>query len=288
MEAAPGAATKRNHALRRGLQSGAYFDENILRNVLTVSEPKSSFVAMKKVLSLLIAFVFLQVQSWALSGGPQYGGNKGNPSIIGTYGGVFIPTSSVTADGSASTSFQAASIGIFSLSIPETDISIGIAIVFVQGVAFIGQMAGVADADKQSIQGLVAGTSSFDVSVPFTSGGVTTFKNFPVEAQGSFKANVIEGDAGAFTQAPAGSGNGTGSSSSNNSGNLPAEIGSTNAARLQGTAQIGTFFLIDDTTGEPLVNVITSYSIDGIKQSNIPSNVTTVPFTFSGGSSNSN
>lgn len=231
---------------------------------------------MKKVLSLLVAFVFLQVQSWALSGGPVYGaGGNGNPSIIGTYGGVLIPTSQTPAP----TSIQPPSIGVFSIAVPETGLSAGVAIIFVNGVAFLGQIAGMGDVDNQSIQGLIGGTSSFQIKV-----GANTFSVF---AQGSFEAKVIAGDAGAFTTAPAGSGNGTSSSSGSSStsaANKPSEIGSTNSARLQGSAQIGTFFTFDGTTGSPNIDVIVNYSLDGIKQNNIPNTVTTVPFTFGSGS----
>jgi hypothetical protein len=260
--------------------------ENILRNVLTMYSQPASILNMKKVLSLLLAFVFLQVESWALSGGPVFGSNSGgNPSIIGTYGGVMIPTLTQvnTAGGASPSGFQPAAIGLFSLSVPETGISAGVALVFVDGVAFIGQIAGIGDADKQSIQGIIAGTSSFQVVVVI-SPGVT--QNFPIFAQGTFKADVVEGDAGAFTPAPPGSGNGTssgsGSSTSTTTASTPAEIGSTNAARITGKAQIGTFFTTSG--GEPNINVLVEYSMDGIKQNNIPSNVTQVTFSFSGGS----
>lgn len=241
---------------------------------------------MKKVLSLLVAFVFLQVQSWALSGGPDYsrlnGGTSGNPSIIGTYGGVLIPTSASAAPATP----QPASVGVFSISVPETGVSAGVAIMFVNGVAFIGNVAGMADVDNQSIQGLIAGESNFKVSI--TGAGGTT-QQYSISAQGSFKAKVLEGDTGAFTPAPPGSGNGSSSSSSSSSSSTAtsstaAEVGSTNAARLTGSAQVGTFFLVDTTTGEPLIDVVVNYSIDGIKQNNIPANITSVPFNFSGGS----
>lgn len=238
---------------------------------------RASLPDMKKVLSLLVAFVFLQVQSWALSGGPSFTHN-GNPSIIGTYGGVLIPQ---TASAAPLTQ-QPASIGIFSMSVPEEGVSAGVAIMFVNGVAFIGQIAGIGDGDKQTIQGIIAGESNFSVSVPVG----TSVQQFKISAQGSFEASVIQGEAGAFTPAPAGSGNGQSSSSSSSSApNTSNEVGSTNAARLSGSAQVGTFFLIDEFTGEPLIDVVMTYAIDGIKQSNIPANVTTVNFNFSGGGS---
>ncbi|EDY17291.1 hypothetical protein CfE428DRAFT_5138 [Chthoniobacter flavus Ellin428] len=234
----------------------------------------ASLPTMKKVLSLLVAFVFLQVQSWALSGGPVFLHN-GNPSIIGTYGGVLIPQSST----STPATLQPASIGIFSMSVPETGISAGVAIVFVNGVAFIGQIAGIGDGDKGTIQGLIAGESNFTVTIGT--------QQFNINAQGSFKAKVIQGSSGAFTPAPAGSGNGAASSSSSSTPSTSSEVGSTNSARLTGTAEIGTFFRVNTITGEPLIDVVVTYAIDGIKQNNVPANVTTVPFNFTGGGSGS-
>jgi hypothetical protein len=229
---------------------------------------------MKKVLSLLVAFVFLQVQSWALSGGPVFTHN-GNPSIIGTYGGVLIPKTSTAIPPTP----QPASVGLFSVSVPETGISAGVAIVFVNGIAFIGQIAGIGDGDKQSIQGLIAGTSTFQIEISPT-------KSVNIFAQGSFKAKVVEGSAGAFTPAPPGSGNGSSSSGGGGSAATSAtssEVGSTNSARLEGTAQIGTFFTFDLNTGEPNISTVVEYTLDGIKQNNIPANVTQVPFSFGAG-----
>jgi hypothetical protein len=247
---------------------------------------------MKKVLSLLVAFVFLQVQSWALSGGPVFTTTSANPSIIGTYGGVMIPTSTQTNTAIGATGandFTPASIGLFSIAVPETGISSGVAIVFVDGVAFIGQIAGVGDGDRQEIQGVIAGTSNFTVHVEISPPIIgippnpsipAVFADFPIFAEGSFKADIIEGDAGAFTPAPAGSGNPGSSSSSATTSSTAAEVGSTNAARIVGTAQIATFFTTSG--GEPNFNVLAKYSMDGIKQSNIPNPITTLGFSFSG------
>jgi hypothetical protein len=250
---------------------------------------------MKKVLSLLIAFVFLQVQTWALSGGPNYSPQATFPnSIIGTYGGVMIPTSSTNTTVSTS----ATSIGLFSLAVTQSNLATGAAIIFVRGTAFIGQIAAMADADKKTIQGVFGGKSNFQVIINTLTGTTTTInpttgvittvqtftnQSFDVNADGSFKLKVIEGDAGAFTVAPAGSGSGTtGSTSTTTTATTPTslEVGSTNAARLQGTAQLDTFFLINATTGTPIVTETVTYSVDGVKQSNIPTAVTALNFNF--------
>ena len=45
---------------------------------------------MKKLLSLLLILVFLQNQSWALKGGPEFNGSQ-NIAVAGTYAGALLP-----------------------------------------------------------------------------------------------------------------------------------------------------------------------------------------------------
>jgi hypothetical protein len=249
---------------------------------------------MKKVLSLLMAFVFLQAQTWALSGGPDFSVDSNTPnSLIGTYGGVFVPISSTNI--AAANSTQAPSIGIFSLAVTDTGIAGGNAIVFVRGTAFIGQIAAIADPDKKKIDGVFGATSNFLVSLSIFIGTTTTVNNgvvtivdqfqiqqFPVFAEGSFHIKVKEGEAGAFNPAPAGSGSGTGSGTST-TGTIPTslEVGSTNAARLTGTAQVDTFFQVDNA-GAPIVSETLTFAVDGFKQSNIPNVATALNFNLTG------
>jgi hypothetical protein len=251
---------------------------------------------MKKVLSLLMAFVFLQAQTWALSGGPDFSTDIESPnSLIGTYGGVFIPQSSTVPNAGNGT--NAPSIGIFSIAVTQTGIAAGNAIFFVRGAAFIGQIAAIADADKKQIDGVFGAQSNFDVILTVLTGTTTTVnangqtvttrtfsqQNYPVFAEGSFKMKVKEGDAGAFTTAPAGSGAGSsGSTTSTSSSTVPTqlEVGSTNSARLSGTALIDTFFRINGVTGAPIITETTTFAVDGIKQSNIPNVSTALTFNL--------
>src|SRR5688572_28078265 len=99
---------------------------------------------MKKVLSLLMAFVFLQAESFALSGGPVYGSTT-NHNVIGTYSGVLLPEEVEVENDLGCGQSSSASIGLFSLGVPETGPSTGSAIALVEGTAFNGSIIGVAD-----------------------------------------------------------------------------------------------------------------------------------------------
>lgn len=114
--------------------------------------------AMNKVLSLLLAFVFLQTQSWALSGGPVFtSGVGGQQSLIGVYAGALIPENGESKDGSFN------GLGLFTLSVPETGLGIGDFVYFSEGRTFTGSITGVADPDKGTLRGLLKG--QFDIVV---------------------------------------------------------------------------------------------------------------------------
>lgn len=142
---------------------------------------------MKQVLSLLVAYVFLQTQMWAIGGGPRNGGST--TSVSGTYVGVMIPSRvnrlfqspsfTPTAESDANT------LGIFAISIPATGIGTGNYLFFQDGEAFFGTMAGVADPGKSTFLGLIAGaaaTNQLATGVEFLS---------PVSAVGRIKTKIV-------------------------------------------------------------------------------------------------
>jgi hypothetical protein len=111
---------------------------------------------MKKILSLLLTFVFLQVQTFALSGGPQYGGNQA--AVAGTYAGVFTGLSgtaialgdgTVLVDGVGSNA-----LGMFVIGVPQTDVAQGTLALFFEGAFFQGGIIGIADPNKQTLSGV--------------------------------------------------------------------------------------------------------------------------------------
>jgi hypothetical protein len=198
---------------------------------------------MKKVLSLLLAFVFLQTQSWALSGGPLVAGGPGS-SLTGTYAGVLVPQLAPAVGASTS-------IGLFTLATPDTGLATGTITVFVNGAAFNGTVTGVMDPKEGKFSGVVDAQSTFQVTifVPVSTvvNGVTqtTFQaqNFDVFAQGSMDAEAFQDD----------------------NVNLFTTSAST-PTRLQGTATLDIFFQIAND-GTPVVTQTTVFDLDGFKQS---------------------
>src|SRR5687768_12831352 len=112
--------------------------------------------AMNKVLSLLLAFVFLQTQSWALSGGPVFtSGAAGQISLIGVYAGALLPSGNESEDNGTN------GLGLFALSVPETGLGTGDFVYFSEGRTFTGTITGVADPDEGTLVGLLKG--QFDI-----------------------------------------------------------------------------------------------------------------------------
>lgn len=110
---------------------------------------------MKQAFSLLVAFVFLQVQSWALSGGPVYSGNQ--QSLVGTYAGTLIGNAPL---GSTQTAVGANGLGIFVIGIPAAGVGSGVFAYFDAGVSFYGTIVGIADPDKLTLNALVQGQAN--------------------------------------------------------------------------------------------------------------------------------
>jgi hypothetical protein len=141
---------------------------------------------MKKVLSLLVAFVFLQVQSWALSGGPQYGAI--NNSVSGTWSGTLI--------GNIGTS----GLGLFEIGIPTAGLGSGTFAFYVGGGAFFGSVVALADGEKNTMSGVMKGSLKATVFVPVSSGanGTTlTLQTIDVALMGGqFIAKILGNSSG--------------------------------------------------------------------------------------------
>jgi hypothetical protein len=188
---------------------------------------------MKQALSLLVGFVLIQTQAWALSGGPPE--DLAQTNYQGTYAGVLIPESSEDLQGSTS-------IGLFSFSQGETGFTSGTALTFVNGTVFNGTIQGVIDPKNGSLRGVLDGGSTFTVSGSVPSGvddnGNQTFttEQFPILCQGSLKAKI-----------------------------KPDQSGIT-AARVEGTASLDVFFQIQND-GTPSITETTEFQVDGFQQS---------------------
>ena len=200
---------------------------------------------MKQVLSLLLAFVFLQAETWAIGGGP--GGGSGGGSLTGTYAGVLIPVSQTKP--SVALAQNSASIGLFVVGVPATSVATGSAVAFVDGIAFVGDVTGIADPKKRTLVGLVAGVSNFDIItlVPvIDANGLVTYQQIrsKIFAQGSIKAKFESGFGGVDpTTGSAGGGK-----------------------RLSGTASLD-LFLAAKADGTPDIFNTVKFRVDGFQQS---------------------
>lgn len=192
---------------------------------------------MKKVLSLLVAFVFLQTQSWALSGGPVYPGGD-LTTYTGTYAGVLIPQTAQNAAAVANP--PASAIGLFTFKQPTTGFATGTLVTFVNGAAFNGTIQGVLDPQQGQFNGVLDATSSFQVVVlvPNGQGGFTS-QSYTVQASGSMDATVEIGLGSA---------------------------GTSGASRIHGSAALDVFFSIL-ANGTPDVTQTVRFEVDGYKQS---------------------
>ncbi len=183
-----------------------------------------------------MTFVFLQTQTWALSGGP-YSSSAAGGTLTGTYAGVLVPVAAPVVG-------AATSIGLFTLTQPDSGFATGTISVFVNGTAFSGTINGVMDPSNGNFNGIIDATSTFTVTifVPGQNGAVTP-QSFAVSAQGSLVAQAA----------------------TSTDQNLFA-ITASNSIRLEGTAILDIFFQIAND-GTPIVTQTTEFAVDGFKQS---------------------
>jgi hypothetical protein len=195
---------------------------------------------MKKVLSLLVAFVFLQTQMWASSGGPDYGTTSG--PTVGTYGGVLIPEiPETTDDGTIDPTVTPTStaIGLFTLAVNSSGPALGASVVFIDGIAFNGNMVGILDPKGSKLSAILDSTSNFDVINVLPDGSTINSKIF---AQGS--VNAVVKDEFSF------------------------------GIRITGTASLDIFSSLNEN-GTPDISRTVLFQVDGFQQS-----TTATTFTF--------
>ncbi len=225
---------------------------------------------MNKVLSLLLAFVVLQTQCWALTGGPNYssGGSAGQTDLIGVYAGALLPSGDETVEGATN------GLGLFTLSVPETGLGAGDFVYFSEGRTFTGSITGVADPDEGTLIGLLKGqfdivTDSIQLNDDFFGDASLTFTEPGGFANGQIQADFV----------PSASGFGVSTSG------IPFA-----GLRLEGTATVEISEFRETTSrvpgtddGDPTTDdrdVVTttsvvltnsiSLSVDGFRQSNAP------------------
>jgi hypothetical protein len=147
-----------SHSCRVNVAFFATFQKKGIDNVFI----KGFFCAMKQVLSLLVAFVFLQVQSWALSGGPVYPGN--GASVSGTYAGTIVGEVFFNATGglipTTTPTVAANGMGVFQIGQPTTGLGSGVFAMFAGGSTYTGSVVAIGDPTELTMTGVMEGDAT--------------------------------------------------------------------------------------------------------------------------------
>ena len=204
---------------------------------------------VKKVFPLLLSYVFLTTQCWAISGGPDYG--RGTVSTIGLYSGTLAGLTETDASTvgpsipgdtlpppASSTTANSNAIGLFDLTVPQTGTATGTFLLFADGRIFTGTIDGSVDPDTDTLQGIVQGTFDFTLST-FDSTGASVSTAVTAQAVGMINAKI------------------KGTKTSSNV-----------AARLTGTSFLDiNFGTVDATTLAPVIARVIQFSVNGFQQS---------------------
>lgn len=196
---------------------------------------------LRAALSLLLCVVLLESQ--ALAATSRSGGGGATVQVIGTYAGVLLPDAGEVDADTGDTSNN--TLGIFSLTVPETGLSSGGFLVFANGQTFTGTINAFADPDLGRILGVLQAT--FDFSIPVATTGTTgvntvTEVDITASATGRLLASVSE-----------------------------PTLGTASLGRLVGTAQLDVNFgQIDPNDFSPIIVNSLNFIVDGFKQSLTP------------------
>jgi hypothetical protein len=247
---------------------------------------------MNKALSLLVAFLFIQTQAWALSGGPVFV-TTGNTDLTGVYSGAMVGKSQIGTPSApiAGGSPTGAAVGTFSITVPIAGAATGTIVYFQANVVYTGTINASADSLKRTIVGIVQTTSNalFIVTpamtvdtvtllaagpppVTTTTTSVTPAVTTPLAGQGFMQAKI----SGPVATTNAGNAGFNGVSRNVTVGGVdakgnPVSLGN-KGDRLSGTATIDQVFT-NDGLGAPVgpatsVGFETTFSLSGVRETN--------------------
>lgn len=238
---------------------------------------------MKKALSLLLAFMFLQVQMWALSGGPVL--TPQTSDLTGVYSGVMVAQSVTGAQPSILS--QTSSLGVWSLSVPIAGPTTGTTVIFQNNIVYTGTITAAADNRRRTIAGIINTTSTalFVVSpaaaaFTVTVAGSTVVTQVPAVAAvttplfawGTMQVTVSEpGNTNTGNQGANGITRSTASLGGVDANGNPRSLGKT-GDNVKGTASIDALFsnvgVIGFVGPAPTITNSTKYSVSGVRETN--------------------
>ena len=223
---------------------------------------------MKKLLPLLVCYALTQGQCFAISGGPDYGGN-GNVNTIGSYSGVIQgatetdPTSggapAIPGDpvaGGETNTVSSNALGLFDLVVPGTTTATGGFLLFADGVVFGGSISASVDPDNGRLSGILSGTYNF--SVTQDNGVTTTATAVTATAVGMLSAKISASGSHAVS-----------------------------AARLNGTANLEVNFGQVNSDFTPVVQRIITFTVNGFQTTTATATASTLGTAGTGGANGS-
>lgn len=133
---------------------------------------------MKAILATLLCYLLVQAQCFAHKGGPFEGG-KGQVATTGIYAAILMPSACSNCLGSNT-------LGLFTMTVPETGLASGTAFMFGFGASFTGTIQGAVDPKTANLYAVFK--TEFDITVQQT---IDTTVIFAYLANGQLTDNKI-------------------------------------------------------------------------------------------------
>ncbi len=212
---------------------------------------------MKKLFPLLLCYVLMATQCYAISGGPVYGGGR-SVNVIGAYSGVIQGVSQTDSSqgpsipgepggGSTTQTTPSNALGLFDLVVPGVSTASGAFILFASGRVFGGTISASVDPDTAKLSGVLEGSYNFTITT-FNATGTAQTETITAQAVGLINANIKSTGVSSFT-----------------------------SARLTGTASLDVNFgNIDANTLQPVVAQVITFNVSGFQQTSAAQAASTI------------
>lgn len=217
---------------------------------------------MKRILSFLLCIILLKAQAFAIRGNLE--GTDSGTFLTGTYSGTLIPTDATqgtrvfdTTTGEQTGTLNA--IGLFSVAMPTSGVGTGSFVVFTEGRSFAGTITAVGNPGKGTLTAILEATYEYvdflrDDQGNILYGSTTTNGVTSIAPQSTTYEAAVRGSLFADVE-----------SSIANINSTSALAG--NFGKLTGTAQTASVFVGPNGSGELVTDKVTTYIVDGVKQS---------------------
>lgn len=211
---------------------------------------------MKKLFPLLLCYILMATQCYAISGGPVYGGGR-SINVVGAYSGTIIGVSETDSSqgppipgepgGSTASITPSNALGLFDLTVPGVSTATGAFVLFASGRVFGGTISASVDPDTAKLSGVLNGTYDFTLTF-FNAAGTAQTQQVEATAVGLINANIRSTGVTSFT-----------------------------TARLTGSASLEVNYgQIDATTFAPIIAQTITFTVSGFQQTNVAQAASTI------------